>query len=298
MNFGAKDDTPEPQWSGEDSAIADVVVLFVVALVLLLVLGAAVGPLGLGVSGDRKWGALCGVGIPEVVGLLLPAIGFLWRKGQLRLLRTLLVPVDRTELVLRVGAGVLLGLGLFYFLAVWIEPLYERVVRISFAEQRALQRMIAPPSGLRPLWLDVVTFALVPAVCEEVLFRGAILGGLIPSLLGQPAGAWRYRLPMVLLSALLFGMIHLSWGRMVPTMLLGTSFAVAVLRGGSLWTAMAMHAVNNALVVVMVRQGQMSLSALGLPKKLGLLPLAIAVTAVGWALLGRHRSAYESERDA
>lgn len=298
MNFGANGNVPEAESGTEAGAIADVVVLFVVALVLLVVMGAAMGPAGMGVSSGRKWGALCGIGLPEVVGLLIPALGFLWRKGQLRLLRRLLVPRDRTHLLLRLCAGVLLGLGLFYFLAAWIEPLYERVVRISPAEQRALQRMIAPPSGLRPLWLDLLTFALIPAVCEEVLFRGAILGALIPSLGEQPARAWRHLLPMVLLSGLLFGMIHLSWGRMVPTMLLGTSFAVAILRGGSLWTAMAMHAVNNALVVVMVRQGHLSFSTIGGSVKLGLLPLALVVTIAGWVLLGRHRPAHESERDA
>ena len=180
MNFGANGNVPEAESGTEAGAIADVVVLFVVALVLLVVMGAAMGPAGLGVSSGRKWGALCGIGLPEVVGLLIPALGFLWRKGQLRLLRRLLLPRDRTHLLLRLCAGVLLGLGLFYFLAAWIEPLYERVVRISPAEQRALQRMIAPPSGLRPLWLDLLTFALIPAVCEEVLFRGAILGALIP----------------------------------------------------------------------------------------------------------------------
>ena len=298
MNFGANGNVPEAESGTEAGAIADVVVLFVVALVLLVVMGAAMGPAGMGVSSGRKWGALCGIGLPEVVGLLIPALGFLWRKGQLRLLRRLLVPRDRTHLLLRLCAGVLLGLGLFYFLAAWIEPLYERVVRISPAEQRALQRMIAPPSGLRPLWLDLLTFALIPAVCEEVLFRGAILGALIPSLGEQPARAWRHLLPMVLLSGLLFGMIHLSWGRMVPTMLLGTSFAVAILRGGSLWTAMAMHAVNNALVVVMVRHGHLSFLTIGGSIKLGLLPLALVVTVAGWVLLGSHCPAHESERDA
>ena len=298
MNFGANGNVPEAESGTEAGAIADVVVLFVVALVLLVVMGAAMGPAGLGVSSGRKWGALCGIGLPEVVGLLIPALGFLWRKGQLRLLRRLLLPRDRTHLLLRLCAGVLLGLGLFYFLAAWIEPLYERVVRISPAEQRALQRMIAPPSGLRPLWLDLLTFALIPAVCEEVLFRGAILGALIPSLGEQPARAWRHLLPMVLLSGLLFGMIHLSWGRMVPTMLLGTSFAVAILRGGSLWTAMAMHAVNNALVVVMVRHGHLSFLTIGGSIKLGLLPLALVVTVAGWVMLGSHCPAHESERDA
>lgn len=300
MNFGANGSGPPAQSDAQSSAVADVVVLFVVALVLLVVFGAAVGPLGLRASVGRKWGALLGVGLPEVLGLLLPAVGFVWRKRQLQQLRRLLVPRDFAQWVVRLGSGVLLGMGLFYFLAAWIEPLYEQVVRISPAEQRALQRMIAPATGLRPLWLDLVTFAGIPAVCEEVLFRGAILGALIPSLGERPRfeAPWTSLLPSMFLSALLFGMIHLSFGRMVPTMLLGMAFAAAVLRGGSLWTAMAMHAVNNSLVVLMVRHGQLSFSAIGKSTKLWLLPLALVVTAIGCVLLVRPVAAQQSERDA
>ena len=65
-----------------------------------------------------------------------------------------------------------------------------------------------------------------------------------------------------------------------------------------MWTAMAMHAVNNALVVVMVRHGHLSFLTIGGSIKLGLLPLALVVTVAGWVLLGSHCPAHESERDA
>jgi membrane protease YdiL (CAAX protease family) len=271
------------------------VVLFVIALTLLVVTGAALSSLGLGaVAGtgarSRWWGTLLFIALPELLGLVVPALGFVaWHK-QLSVLRGLL----RGEAG-QVVAGLLLGLGLFYFLAAWIEPWYEQLVRLSPSEQRALQRMIAPPSGLRPLGLDLLTFALVPALCEELLFRGAMLGSLLaaqqesaprePELPSQP---WT-RSPAfpVLLSALLFGMIHLSWGRLLPTTLLGLGFALAVRRSGSLWPAIAMHAVNNTLVVLMVRHGTLSFAAFGGVTRLALLPVAVLCTVLGIHLLRR-----------
>ena len=82
MNFGANGNVPEAESGTEAGAIADVVVLFVVALVLLVVMGAAMGPAGMGVSSGRKWGALCGIGLPEVVGLEAAAWRWFGRSPQ------------------------------------------------------------------------------------------------------------------------------------------------------------------------------------------------------------------------
>ena len=188
---------------------------------------------------------------------------------------------------------------------------------LPLAEQQALQRMIAPKAGLRPLWLDVLTFALLPAVCEELLFRGAILGSLIGSgggdqQLGQGGLPWRAFadrrvLGAGLLSALLFGMIHLSWGRLIPTMLLGMAFAAAVLRSGGLWAAMTMHAVNNSLVVLLVRRGLLSVldwdrltgpASLGISARLLFLPVAVVATVAGLALLANRPCPEQSSRSA
>jgi membrane protease YdiL (CAAX protease family) len=59
----------------------------------------------------------------------------------------------------------------------------------------------------------------------------------------------------VLLCALLFGLFHLSWSKLLPTALLGLGFGAAAVWAGSLWPAMSMHFTNNALVVLCVRAG-------------------------------------------
>lgn len=290
--------------------VTDAVMLFVVALVLLLVLGACVSSLGL----SRRagvFGPLLSVALPELFGLLLPALLFIWHSDQHQQqqhqqqqrarFRQLIWPPSRrmSALLLHLLAGGLLGLCLFYVLSAWLEPLYEHLLRLSPAEQRALERMIVPASGLRPLGLDLLTFALVPALCEEVLFRGAILLTLLPGAEDPRTRPLDGRsLAMVLLSAVLFGLIHLSWGRMIPTTLLGMAFALTIRCGGSLWVPVAMHAVNNALVVLMVRRGLSSFTALGVSVRLGLLPVAAGLLVLACALLGRGSAVWKSVRSA
>lgn len=250
----------------------DAISLFLLALLLLLVVGSVTqrfrpGPLGMALT--------------EVLAILLPAL--LWsrvapgrseageagpaaasRAGVLATLR--LAPPSISQALRLVAGGALCGAALFLILAVWFEPLFERLIPVPPAERAALLSLLRPSSGLRPLSFDLLCFALVPAVCEEILFRGAILTGLRgyarpgdarhPSGAGDvvqtPLGRWS----ALLVCALLFGAFHRSFAKFLPTSALGLGFGAVAVYSGSLWPAIAMHAVNNALVVVLVRAGQ------------------------------------------
>jgi membrane protease YdiL (CAAX protease family) len=112
---------------------------------------------------------------------------------------------------------------------------------------------------------------LAPALAEEALFRGAVLG------------AWRGRTGAVV-SAVLFGAYHTSVYRMLPATLLGLALGWVRLAGDSLWAAVAFHAVNNAAVVVMARQG---LETLPSPAQAPLLALSAAASLAGGLALLR-----------
>ncbi|HYG59026.1 MAG TPA: type II CAAX endopeptidase family protein [Symbiobacteriaceae bacterium] len=92
-----------------------------------------------------------------------------------------------------------------------------------------------------PFALALVTRALVPALSEEIAFRGYLQYSL------QPLSARA----AVLVSALLFGAFHLSLIRLIPLTLLGLAFAAASQRSGSVLPAMIMHFANNALALVL-----------------------------------------------
>lgn len=91
------------------------------------------------------------------------------------------------------------------------------------------------------LWLNLLVVALMPALGEELFFRGALqrlFGEVMPK-------AWP-----VWLAAFVFSAVHMQFFGFVPRMLLGAFFGYLLLWSGSLWLPVLAHLVNNAIVVV------------------------------------------------
>lgn len=91
---------------------------------------------------------------------------------------------------------------------------------------------------------ELLTFAVValtPAICEEMLFRGFLFS----------AFRGRYKIVVsVLLTAVIFGVYHMSIVRFFTTALLGAALAVIVYYSDSIFPAMMMHAINNGIAVL------------------------------------------------
>ena len=109
------------------------------------------------------------------------------------------------------------------------------------AEEEALSKLLLPYPALARFLL----FAITPAVCEEALFRGAVLNCF---------ASWPKR-ANCLFNALAFGAFHSSLIRLAPSSVLGYGFSLAALRGGSLWFAVAAHAIHNSAVLAIAASG-------------------------------------------
>ena len=92
--------------------------------------------------------------------------------------------------------------------------------------------------GYQILLLYIST-ALVPAFVEEFLFRGTILANLAPY---GKRGA-------ILISSLLFGLMHQNPYQIIYTTAAGVILGMAYVKTGSIWLPTAMHFVNNAYSV-------------------------------------------------
>lgn len=88
--------------------------------------------------------------------------------------------------------------------------------------------------------LMMIYTAMVPAFCEEFLFRGLALNAL------RPYG----KTVAVIGSAVLFGLMHGSLEQILYTTVGGVVLALATLESGSLWIAVLIHFFNNLLSVV------------------------------------------------
>jgi ABC-2 type transport system permease protein/sodium transport system permease protein len=96
-----------------------------------------------------------------------------------------------------------------------------------------------------PLGMILFVFALTPAVCEEILFRGFVLSSL-----HRYSAAWA-----IFISAALFGLMHvltsnvLAVERFLPSTFMGLLLAWLALRTGSIWPGMMVHALHNGLLL-------------------------------------------------
>ena len=87
---------------------------------------------------------------------------------------------------------------------------------------------------------NVMYIALVPAICEEFLFRGMILGNLLSH--GKTVA--------IIGSAVLFGLMHQQIYQIFYTTVAGIVFGLIYVNTGSLWCGMLFHFANNFLSVL------------------------------------------------
>jgi len=128
--------------------------------------------------------------------------------------------------------------------------------------------------------VKLLVLVLVPALCEELLVRGAIARGLRPRL-GLLGAA--------LVSSAYFALLHGSLARLPITFALGIVLALATLRSGSLWPAILIHAGNNLAAVLLV-QPELAGAADFLSDRASLLvPVAALLNCAGIALLWQRR---------
>jgi len=117
-----------------------------------------------------------------------------------------------------------------------------RWMRLDYAEEVAkFQVRVAGELDRAPV-LVVLAITLMPALCEEALFRGMLVSGFSERL--RPAA-------VLVVTSLAFATIHVLPVRMVLTFVLGLWFGWAVMRSGSLWCGVAAHAMNNGLALLL-----------------------------------------------
>ena len=154
-----------------------------------------------------------------------------------------------TYLIL-IAVGVLSLLGINYF----IGATDNFLSLIGFPITEGLP-MVNPTSF--PLYLlALLLMAFIPAVCEELLFRGVILHGL-----RDRFGTWS----SIALSALMFALMHGNLQQFVYPFILGGIMGWLVTKTGSLFSSMIVHFINNFLVVTFAYIQNMTGFSLALP---------------------------------
>lgn len=109
------------------------------------------------------------------------------------------------------------------------------VHRSEASSQEIMLRVLGDLSPMAVLG-NILTIAIVPAVVEEMFFRGFLLGTL-RRMVNPHVAVW--------LGALIFSLIHFQFYGIFSRMILGAMLGYFYLWSGSLWTSILAHFTHN-----------------------------------------------------
>lgn len=207
----------------------DLILILTVLILLILYLGTACSSVSV----------MAGTIVNQLLILILPLILVWYMKTDWKQLFSVRLPGIR-----QVVGGVLLYLGTFCLMMLISSILTGWFPQSTEELEQSFSLLMEAP-----LPLLILVISLMPAIGEELFFRGLLFG------------SWRHRLgpvPALILSTLIFGAFHMSLVKLLPTALLGACFACITWKSGSIYPGMALHFLNNLF----------SLMAMKFPKEL------------------------------
>lgn len=181
---------------------------------------------------------LAGVAVTQWLLFLAPTLLMLWY-ARVRIVSALSLHAPTPSVI---AAALLMGAGWVVWsqqLTVWqdrVWPLKEEIA------QEMLKLLNFEHTSLITL---LAVLALSPAICEEILFRGALMSGLRKIL---PTWA------LFLFVSLAFGASHLVLQRMTLTAVSGFVLTYMVWRSGSILPGMIVHFIVNGISVLIQAQ--------------------------------------------
>lgn len=216
---------------GEDSiseeqrkpGLIQAAILYSFTVIIFLVLGSRIQQHGEFYSG---------VFITEYLLILLPSVAFLliYRYDIKKTLRLNRVRLINIILVFGIMIFALPVVGVINLANLWIiKQIFGKVVITQIPAAQNLLQLLA----------GIFIIGITPAICEETMFRGVMQRGF------ERIGAVK----AILLTAFLFGMMHVDFQKLLGTFLLGALIGFIVYRTNSLIGGMLAHFTNNTIAV-------------------------------------------------
>ena len=207
---------------GQLAGVGDTVLLLCVVLLAMFYIGS---------WATVKWG-IYGVVVQQLMILFIPLLYALYLKCDMKKMFALRLPSVRTlvgTIFLFVGAfvfNILLSYGLSFVFTESAQNVEETFAIIYES----------------PFPLIVFATAILPAIGEELLFRGFTF-----TTIRQKCKA----LPTILIVSAIFGVYHMSLIKFFTTAFLGICLAFLVEKSGSILPGMLFHFLNNFIAALM-----------------------------------------------
>jgi len=126
-------------------------------------------------------------------------------------------------------------------LPVWLSGV-EEWISSKENEANGLISLLITSDTIGLMFLNIFILAVLPAICEELLFRG-VFQRIFYGFFRSPHSA-------IWIISFLFSFLHLQFYGFLPRLILGLTFGYLYYWSGTLWLPMLAHFVNNAVPVV------------------------------------------------
>lgn len=207
---------------GTMPTISDGAILYAVGLVLLIYVGSLV---------QLKF-KMAGLAMTQVMIIGLPLLFAYYIKTDFK--KTFSLQKINLKQIL---GGILIWMGGFVLI-----NLITQITLYLFPQNMEVAEALTDAIIIKDnLVLNLVIVALMPAICEEIFFRGFIF----TSFKGKDSSKIA-----IITSGILFGFMHMDFLRIIPTSILGIIFAYTVYKSESIFIAMILHFINNSIAVL------------------------------------------------
>lgn len=176
------------------------------------------------------------------------------------------------------------GAILFYIGSYVLATVIRAVLTNMFPESAQNVNISFDEIFSHPFIIVVLVVALMPAVGEELLFRGLIYG----SMKHKYSVVWA-----IVISSVVFGVFHGSIVRILPTGILGACFAYVLYKTNSIYVTSCMHFFNNFIAIVASTKPELmqkilpilTKETLSISEMIIMLVVGVACLAVGFLLM-------------
>jgi membrane protease YdiL (CAAX protease family) len=113
------------------------------------------------------------------------------------------------------------------------------------AEQSAerLTNMFLQADTFSGLLINLLVIAIIPAIGEELIFRGILQKLFIEKTRSIHAGIW--------ITAIIFSAFHMQFYGFLPRVALGAVLGYGMVWSGTIWVPVLMHLINNGTAVIL-----------------------------------------------
>ena len=208
---------------GTMPSVSDGVILYALGLVLLIYVGSYI---------QLKL-KMTGIVLTQVMIISLPILFAFYIKSDFKKVFSLKLPKFKHL----IGSGILwIGCYLLVFIL-------TNIIMYYFPQNQEIVEGLNDALFIKDnLLLNLLIVAVMPAICEEMFFRGFILTSFKNNQKSYKGA--------IIFSGILFGIMHMDFIRIIPTSILGISFAYAVCKSNSIGVGMFMHFLNNGFAVI------------------------------------------------